>query len=78
MNDSQKQDSKNLFEKYATVFNGTLGLYPHMKVSIEIEKNAKPVHSCAYTVCTKDPYGHFQKEIRPFSEYWSVFTSRNE
>ena len=50
LNDSQKQDLKNLFKKYANVFNGTLGLYPHKKVSIEIKKDAKPVHKLAYAV----------------------------
>ena len=62
LNDSQKQDLKNLFEKYDKVFNGTLGLYPHKKVSIEIEKDAKLVHKRAYAV----PRTHmdtFKKEL---------------
>jgi hypothetical protein len=27
------------------MFNGTLGAYPHKKVHIDIDPNAKPVHS---------------------------------
>jgi hypothetical protein len=32
------------------MFNGTLGLYPHKKVHIDIDPNAKPVHSRPYPV----------------------------
>ncbi len=27
------------------MFNGTLGVYPHKKVHIDIDPNVKPVHS---------------------------------
>jgi hypothetical protein len=26
------------------IFNGTLGVYPHKKIHIDIDPNAKPVH----------------------------------
>ncbi len=43
-------------------FNGTLGVYSHEKVHIDIDPNAKPVHSRSYTV----PQIHlktFKKEL---------------
>jgi hypothetical protein len=44
------------------MFNGTLGIYPHKKVHIDIDPNAKPVHSRPYSV----PQIHlktFKKEL---------------
>ncbi len=32
------------------MFNGTLGIYPHKKIHIDIDSNAKPVHSRPYPV----------------------------
>ena len=50
LNESQKQDLRKLFLKYQKVFDGTLGLYPHNKVHIEVEPGAKPVHKRPYAV----------------------------
>jgi hypothetical protein len=44
------------------MFNGTLGVYPHKKVHVDIDPNAKPVHSRPYSV----PQIHlktFKKEL---------------
>jgi hypothetical protein len=44
------------------MFNGTLGVYPHKKVHIDIDPNTKPVHSRPYPV----PQIHlktFKKEL---------------
>jgi hypothetical protein len=44
------------------MFNGTLGIYPHKKAHIDIDPNAKPVHSRPYPV----PQIHlktFKKEL---------------
>jgi hypothetical protein len=44
------------------MFDGTLGVYPHKKVHIDIDPNAKPVHSRPYPV----PQIHlktFKKEL---------------
>ncbi|KAL7523594.1 hypothetical protein ACHAXR_000247 [Thalassiosira sp. AJA248-18] len=32
------------------MFDGTLGVYPHKKIHIDIDPNAKPVYSRPYTV----------------------------
>jgi hypothetical protein len=32
------------------MFDGTLGVYPHKKLHIDIDPNAKPVHSRPYPV----------------------------
>ena len=39
-----------ILEKHQKLFDGTLGIYPHKKFHIEIEKNAKPVHARAYSI----------------------------
>ncbi len=43
------------------MFDGTLGVYPHKKLHIDIDPNAKPVHSRPYPV----PWIHlnFKKEL---------------
>jgi hypothetical protein len=44
------------------MFDGTLGVYPHKKVHIDIDPNAKPVHSRPYPI----PQIHlktFKKEL---------------
>ncbi len=41
----QKADLLQVLEENNKMFNGTLGLYPHQKVHIDIDPNAKPVHS---------------------------------
>ena len=59
---AQQQDLEKVLEKYSKLFDGTLGVYPHKKVHIEIEDNAKPKDSCPYAV----PNVHleaFKKEL---------------
>jgi hypothetical protein len=49
------------------MFNGTLGVYPHKKVHIDIDPNAKPVHFRPYPV----PQIHlktFKKELNHLVE----------
>jgi hypothetical protein len=60
LNAHQKADSK--LQEKDKMFNGTLGVYPHKKVLIDIDPNAKPVHSRPYPV----PQIHlktFKKEL---------------
>ena len=44
------------------MFNGTLGVYPHKKVHIDIDPNAKPVYSRLYPVPRIHLYT-FKKEL---------------
>ena len=41
-------DLLNTLRAISMLFNGTLGIYPHKKVHIDIDPNAKPVHVRAY------------------------------
>jgi hypothetical protein len=53
-----------VLQKNNKTFNGTLDAYPHKKVHIDIDPNAKPVHSRPYPV----PQIHlktFKKELNP-------------
>jgi hypothetical protein len=50
-NAHQKADLLQVLPKNNKMFNGTLGVYPHKKVHIDIDPNAKkPVHSRPYPV----------------------------
>jgi hypothetical protein len=50
LNAHQKADLLQVLQENNKMFNGTLGVYPHKKVHIEIDPNAKPVHSRPYPV----------------------------
>ena len=63
LNDAQKRDLKKLLLKYKKLFDGTLGVYPHKKVHIELEEDAKPVHVRPYAV-PRVHYETFKKELR--------------
>jgi hypothetical protein len=45
LNAHQKADLLQVLQENNKTFNGTLGVYPHKKVHIDIDPNAKPVHS---------------------------------
>jgi hypothetical protein len=58
----QKDNLKSILRKHEKLFDGTLGVYPHKKVHIELHEGAKPVHARAYPV----PRVHldaFKKEL---------------
>ncbi len=62
LNAHQKADLLQELQENDKMFDGTLGVYPHKKVHIDIEPNAKPVHSRPYHV----PQIHlktFKKEL---------------
>jgi hypothetical protein len=50
LNAHQKADLLQVLQENNRMFNGTLGVYPHKKVHIDIDPNAKPVHSRPYSV----------------------------
>ncbi len=50
LNAHQKADFLQVLQENNKMFNGTLGVYPHKKVHIDIDPNAKPVHSRPYPV----------------------------
>jgi hypothetical protein len=50
LNVHQKAELLQLLQENNKMFNGTLGIYPHKKVHIDIDPNAKPVHSRPYPV----------------------------
>ncbi len=58
----QKADLLRVLQENNKIFDGTLGVYPHKKVHIDIDPNVKPVHSGQYPV----PQIHlktFKKEL---------------
>ncbi len=62
LNAHQKADLLRVLQEYDKMFNGTLGVYPHKIVHIDIDPNAKPVYSRPYPV----PQIHlktFKKEL---------------
>jgi hypothetical protein len=50
LNAHQKADLLQVHQENNKMFDGTLGVYPHKKVHIDIDPNAKPVHSRPYPV----------------------------
>ena len=63
LNDEQKRDLKRILDKHSKLFDGTLGVYPHKKFSIEMESDAKSVHARPYSV-PKIHLEVFKKELQ--------------
>ena len=62
LDDAQQNDLRTLLKRHEPLFNGTLGLYPHKKMHIELELGAQPKHYCAYPI----PHVHlatFKREL---------------
>ncbi len=58
----QRCDLFHILSKHKKLFDGSLGVYPHKKVHIDLKPGTKFVHHCAYPV----PHVHrqtFKKEI---------------
>ena len=63
MDKQQKQQLEQLFEKREKLFDGTLGLYPHKKVHIEVQPDAEPKHQRPYSV-PQIHWDTFKKELQ--------------
>ena len=50
LNAHQKKDLLQVLQDNNKMFDGTLGLYPHRKVHIELVPDANPVHARPYPV----------------------------
>ncbi len=50
LNAHQKADLHQVLQENNKMFDGTLGVYPHKQVHIDIDPNAKPVHSRPYPI----------------------------
>ncbi len=77
MNAHQKADLFRVLQESNKMFNGTLGVYPHKKVHIGIDPNAKLIHSRPYPV----PQIHlktFKNELDHLVRLVGVLTSQQE
>ena len=63
MNDEQKRKLKRVLDKHSKLFDGTLGVYPHKKISIEADPDTRPVHTRPYSV-PKIHLEVFKKELQ--------------
>ena len=50
LDDAQQNDLRTLLKRHEPLLNGTLGLYLHKKMHIELELGAQPKHYCAYPI----------------------------
>ena len=62
LSSDQKKELLNVLSKHKKMFDGTLGVYPHKKIHIDIDPDAKPVYQRPYAI----PRVHlstFKKEL---------------
>ncbi len=60
LNAHQKAGVLQVLQENNKMIDGTLGVYLHKQVHIDIDPNAKPVHSRPYPV--PNSFEYFQKE----------------
>ena len=58
----QQEGLLSVLKRHATIFDGTLGLYPHKKFHIDIDPDAKPVYSRPYSI-PRIHMSTFKKEL---------------
>ncbi len=62
LDQSQRDDLLILLTKHVKIFDGTLGVYPHKRFHIEIDKDAKPIHARHYPI-PRINLSTFKKEL---------------
>jgi hypothetical protein len=77
LNTHKKADFLQVLKENNMMFDGTLGVYPHKKVHIDIDPNAKPVHSRAYHPVPQIQLKTFKVELDHFVRI-GVLTSQQE
>ena len=58
----QKDDLKQVLKHYTKLFSGTLGVYPHKKIHIDIMPGAKAKHARPYAI-PRIHLAAFKKEL---------------
>jgi transposase InsO family protein len=60
LSEIKKKDLKKLLRKFSKLFSGNLGKYPHRKIHLDIDPNAKPVYKRHYPIA--EAHKHLFKE----------------
>ena len=63
----QRKQLGKLLSKFTRLFDGTLGLYPHKKIHLEVDPQATPIHSRAYCILCQEP---MRRSSRKNSSTW--------
>ena len=58
----QKYDHKQVLTDYTKLFSGTLGVYPHNKIHIDVMRGTKPKHARPYAI-PRIHLATFKKEL---------------
>jgi hypothetical protein len=69
LSSSQQEDYKKLLSKDDTLFDGTLGQYPHKKLHLQLKEGAVSVHHKASPIA----HAHtevFKKRTSTLGTYW--------
>jgi hypothetical protein len=56
LSQSQRDDLLKVLRKFTKLFDGTLGVYPHRKLHIDIMPGAKPKHVRPYTIARRHSF----------------------
>ena len=67
LTEEQQQKLASVLRKHDKLFSGQLGCYPHMKVHVEVQSGARPVHSRPHAV-PKVNEAVFKKELQHLCE----------
>ena len=65
LDDAQQNGLRTLLKRNEPLFNGTLGLYPHKKMHIELELGAQPKQYCTYPM----PHVHLATFKREYCKH---------